>query len=307
MALAILLTLFGSTFLPAPLPPLPPLSGPMPAASPPAEMAVFQLPTGVIHRSAGIGYRGGSLREARDFAVTAVLVKHPRGDLLVDTGFGRDIATQIQSLPLLFRLLTPYERYRSAREQLDAAGYDRRALRGVVLTHAHWDHTSGLAELPGTPVLVTPAERRFIAEGGTITSVTRGLPGVRYEEYAFEGGPYLGYPQSHDVHGDGSIVIVPAPGHTPGSVIVFLALPDGTRFALVGDLAWQREGILEREPRPWLPRLAVDSDEGAVRAELQRMSAIAAQHPHLVIVPAHDARGFAAMPSLPAHLGPAGP
>ena len=46
--------------------------------------------------------------------------------------------------------------------------------------------------------------------------------GIRYEEYGFKGGPYVGFSVSHDVYGDGSIVVVPASGHTPGSVIIFV-------------------------------------------------------------------------------------
>src|ERR1700752_4875547 len=129
--------------------------------------------------------------------------------------------------------------------------------------------------------------------------LTRGLGSVNYEEYGFEGGPYLGFPRSHDVYGDGAVVIVPAPGHTPGSVIVFLALPSGRRYALVGDLVWQREGITEREERPWLQRTLADVDPSAVRDGILRMAAIAARMPDLVLVPAHDLRGFAEMPELP--------
>ena len=102
------------------------------------------------------------------------------------------------------------------------------------------------------------------------------------------------------MYGDGSIVVVPAPGHTPGSVIVFLTLPSGTRYALVGDLVWQREGISQREERPWLQRTLADRDPTAVRDNILRMAAIAARFPDIVIVPAHDARGFAEMPTLPA-------
>jgi glyoxylase-like metal-dependent hydrolase (beta-lactamase superfamily II) len=64
-----------------------------------------------------------------------------------------------------------------------------------------------------------------------------------------KGGPYLGFPTSHDVYGDGSIVAVPAPGHTPGSVIIFVTLYNETRYALVGDLVWQLGGITLREER----------------------------------------------------------
>jgi N-acyl homoserine lactone hydrolase len=299
LLVVLLLGAFLSTFTAAPLPPPTPLTAELPPASPPAEMAVFQLPTGITYRVAAIGYRGGSFIERRDFAMAATLVRHPRGDLLIDTGFGRDIDAQYQSMPLFFRLMTPYARYQSAADQLDAAQYDRSRLRGILLTHAHWDHVSGLPDLPGVPVLVTAGELRFIRDGGWITQLARGFDGVRYEEYGFEGGPYLGFPASHDVYGDGSIVAVPAPGHTPGSVIVFLALPDGTRYALVGDLVWQLEGITQREERPWLQRRLADDDAGDVRDNILRMAAISARFPALIIVPAHDQRGFAPMPRLP--------
>jgi glyoxylase-like metal-dependent hydrolase (beta-lactamase superfamily II) len=298
LALLVLAAIFLASFRAAPLPPPAPLTDPLPPASPPAEMAVFQLPTGVTHRSAAFAYRGGSFRDKRDFAMTSVLVKHPHGDLLIDTGFGRDIAAHVRLMPFFFRATTSYGRWRSAAEQLDAAGYDRRRLRAILLTHAHWDHVSGLSEFPGTPVLLTADERRFVDDGGFVTVVARSFIGVRWEEYAFGGGPYLGFAKSHDVYGDGSIVIVPAAGHTPGSVIVFLALPSGKRYALVGDLVWQREGITEREERPWLQRRLADVDPGGVRDNILRMAAIAARFPDLTLVPAHDARGFAEMPKL---------
>lgn len=286
------------TFAAAPLPPPAPFSGPWPAADPPAAMAVLQLPTGVIHRSAAFAYRGGAFRDRRDFPMAAVLVKHPRGDLLIDSGFGRDIDVHFQVMPWYFRASTRYVKGRPAAEQLAAAGYDRRRLRGVLLTHAHWDHISGLPDFPGAPVWVTAAERRFVREGGMVTRLARSFAALRYEEYGFPGGPYLGFPVSFDVYGDGAIVVVPAPGHTPGSVIVFLTLRSGQRYALVGDLAWQQEGITLREERPFVQRLLADHDEARVRAHLRHLAALAARFPQLILVPAHDARGYATMPRL---------
>jgi glyoxylase-like metal-dependent hydrolase (beta-lactamase superfamily II) len=261
-------------------------------------MILLQLPTGITHRNAAFAYRGGSFSDRRDFAMTAVLVKHPRGDLLIDTGFGRDIDRQILSMPAVFRAGTRYEKVASAADQLDAAGYDRGRLRGILLTHAHWDHVSGVSDFPGVPVLVTPDEHRFILDGGWITEVARNLGAVHYEEYAFEGGPYLGFPASHDVYGDGSVIVVPAPGHTPGSVVIFVTLPDHRRYAFVGDLVWQREGITLREERPGLIRFFADRDPARVRENIARMAAIVERDPAITLVPAHDARGFETLPRL---------
>jgi glyoxylase-like metal-dependent hydrolase (beta-lactamase superfamily II) len=294
--LVVALGIFLNTFRASPLPAPAPFDGAIPTANPPPEMALFALPTGVTHRSAAFAYRGGSFRDAREFSMVGLLVRHPRGDVLIDTGFGKDIDAQLELMPSWFQAITSYTRGRSAGEQLDAARYDRSKLRAVILTHAHWDHTSGMSELAQAPVWVTPDEHRFITDGGWITSVARSQTTVRYEEYAFDGGPYLGFPKSHDVYGDGAIVIVPAPGHTPGSVIVFLSLPTGRRYALVGDLVWQREGITEREERPWLQRTLGDGDAEGVRESILRMSALHARLPDLVLVPSHDARGFADVP-----------
>ena len=185
---------------------------------------------------------------------------------------------------------------RAAADQLDAAGYDRKYLRYILLTHAHWDHVSGVPDFPGVPVLVTVAEHRFINEGGWLTVTARSMNASLLQDYAFDGGRYLGFDQSHDLYGDGSIVMVPAPGHTPGSVVVFVTLPSGARYAFVGDLVWQREGLLEREERPWLVSTALEDDPVALRQSLLRLSAIATRFPQITLVPSHDARGYAAIP-----------
>ena len=290
--------LFLQTFSSAPLSKPEAFSGSLPAASPPPEMAMFHLPTGLIHRSAAFGYRGGSFSDKRDFAMSAILVKHPKGDLLIDAGFSSDVDAHFAKMPLLFRLGTSYEKKIPAAIQLAKAGYDSKKLRGILLTHAHWDHASGLADFPKIPVLVTADEHKFINSENVWADVARGIPGVNYEEYKLEEKPYLGFAKSLDFYGDGSIIIVAAPGHTPGSIIVFVTLPNGRRYALVGDLVWQREGISLREERAWLFHRSADSEPAQVRENILRMSALDLRFPELIIVPAHDARAYAEIPSV---------
>ncbi len=64
---------------PLPMPPVWDL--PLPEAAPPPGMAIYQLPTGTYDTRAIFAFRGGSFRDKRHFAATAILVQHPKGDL----------------------------------------------------------------------------------------------------------------------------------------------------------------------------------------------------------------------------------
>lgn len=270
---------------------------PLPAASPPEELALFRLPTGTYLTRAALAVTGGSFRDKREFAATVVLVHHPKGDLLIDAGFGADVAAHVEMLPRLER--APLSVGETAAHQLDRAGYDRSRLLGVLVTHVHWDHVSGLDSLR-VPVWINAEERRYGADdahGAVWREVSAGL---EVQEYAFDGPEYLGFPKSHDVYGDGSVVIAFAGGHTNGSVVVFVSLPSGQRYAFIGDLTWQMDGIDRGAQRPWMMRRMADVDPGVVRQGLRKSIAL---RDVMTVVPAHDAGAYATIPELPTTEG----
>jgi N-acyl homoserine lactone hydrolase len=272
----------------------PPWPGSLPEAAPPPGMAIYQLPTGTYETRASFAFTGGSFRDLRSFAATAVLVTHPQGDLLIDAGFGADVAAHIRAQPWFAR--PPYRATSTASEQLDASGYDRGKLRGVLITHSHWDHVSGLDHLE-VPIWTNAGELRYAAkarDGAVFRTVSQGR---QIHEYEFKDAPYLGFPSSYDVHGDGSVVVALAGGHTTGSVIVFVALPDGDRCAFIGDVAWQLEGVRRPAERPLLMRKLADVDAGQVREDLLRVASLAGL---MQVIPAHDVSAYGGIPRLPA-------
>jgi glyoxylase-like metal-dependent hydrolase (beta-lactamase superfamily II) len=274
----------------------------LPSAHAPAGMSISALPTADIHSRAGFAFRGGAFSEPRVFSQTALLVRHPRGDLLIDTGLGTHARDHFETMPWLMRSLTQLDLRTPAAAQLSAAGYTLSGLVGLVPTHIHWDHISGVPDFPGVPVWLNAREHAFARDGGHSSALYRSFGELATKEYAFAPRAYLGFERSFDVWGDGSIVLVPAPGHSPGSILAFIALPSGKRFVLLGDLVWQSDGIMRPAERPGLTGVLVDDDGSQVRHGIAHVAAIARRFPELVLLPAHDDRAWSKLPVFPRSL-----
>ena len=96
------------------------------------------------------------------------------------------------------------------------------------------------------------------------------------------GDPSLApFTESLDVMGDGSLVLLPTPGHTAGSMSLLVRRASRPPLLLAGDLTYGAE-ILQRGQLPGVGnrrRLAESS---------RKVLALAGQQPGLVVLPAHD-------------------
>ncbi len=278
-----------------------PIPAQWPRANPPAGMYITAFATGQMQAGQAFAYRGGSFLKENESAMDVVMVRHPKGNLLIDSGFGSDVDAHVAGTPWLMRTLAKYQLIAPVGGQLRAGGYPLDRIKGVVLTHAHWDHVSGLPDLPGIPVWTNAAERTFIEKGGKHSALARSFgDAIQYRIYEFNEGVYMGYERSLDVYGDGSIVLVPMGGHTPGSTGVIVTLPSGKLFFFVGDIVWTREGYERPAERPFMARHLVGEDGAAVRSEVVHLHRLHNQFPQLTIVPAHDRRQFAGIARFPA-------
>ncbi len=282
-----------------PVPELVPVAAPAPMTT--QGVTLKAILGGKMLSRAGLAFRGGSLSEERVFNMGGILIQHPKGTLLFDTGFGKNVDEHFKTTPWLMQNTARYVKEPTVAEQLKALNL---VPNGIVLTHAHWDHVSGLEDLPNIPVFVTKAELDFVNSGDPATLLARKIGTIAYNVYGFPDGPYMGFDKSFDLYADGSVVVVPAPGHTPGSVFIFITTSDAKRYLLIGDTAWQSEGFERPAEKPWLARNLVDNDAAEVRGLLVRMHQLKAQFPDLTIVPAHDRRIWETLPQLTAASPP---
>ena len=123
------------------------------------------------------------------------------------------------------------------------------------------------------------------AAGNTVAVLPGTLRGVDLDPVPLDGPPVLSFPASHDVFGDGSVLVCDLAGHTPGHAGVLLTLRSGRRLLLAGDSVWNVAGATTARQRPALTRGLVDTDPEAAYRTVVRLSRIPAE---ITILPAHD-------------------
>jgi glyoxylase-like metal-dependent hydrolase (beta-lactamase superfamily II) len=278
---------------------------PLPAAHPPTGLRFAVLRTG---ESAGaleaLVVTGGRWTVQRHPVHMAVLVQHPQGNFLFDTGMGTQVDAQFAANSWLNRQFFGYRKGVPAVTQLQQAGWPASRIGFIVPSHMHWDHISALSDFPAAAVRVLGAERDGAEHGQAPGFLRSQFAGVqRWQPLAMSDGPWLGFERSQDLFGDGSAVLVPLGGHTAGQVGLVLSLPSGRRLLFTGDVSWTMAGLRQPADRSWLLRqvVHVDGDEAANQRVLQRLHQLMQAHPELELVPAHDEHVAAQLPQFP-HL-----
>ncbi len=265
-----------------------------PAAPPPAVEVKPLLMGETTHAECGMVGAASCFRRV-DLVHVAYLVKHPKATFLVDAGLAADARYDLDNFSLGTRVAFGFTQVAHVAAALADAHVDF-----VLLTHAHWDHTSGLAEMPGLRVLTTDEDRAFVKgfHGEEPTVVPAHLARAALESIPWDGPAYENFPRSHDLFGDGAAVLVPLPGHTPGAVGLFLANVRGRRLFFVGDTVWSSDGFRLPSQRPRSLAKIADADTGAVSDAIWRLRHLQERHPALLIVPAHDGAAYRAVRDL---------
>jgi glyoxylase-like metal-dependent hydrolase (beta-lactamase superfamily II) len=264
------------------------LQVPRPAAAVALQFSIIK--TSDVTSLEGLLYQSGSWFRRAKVNHTAVLVRHPQGSFLWDTGLGKSIDQQFaQDMPWWAKPFFSYGPVVPVRAQLEQAGV---ALPPrIILSHAHWDHAAALNEFPQAEVWVNAAEQAFIdARKGMVFPSQVGGAGIRWKTYGFAAKRYAGFPQSLDLFGDGSAVLVLLGGHTPGSTGLMLTPASGTPYFFVGDAVWKLEAIAQQSPKFFVAGKLVDDDALAMQGVIAQLHALMLANPGMVVVPAHDAQ-----------------
>ena len=172
--------------------------------------------------------------------VGAFLIEHPDGTAVFDTGMHADLEhskARMRSTAELFEMdLSAADTVAGQLAERELAPDD---IDVAVVSHLHFDHCGGLAQLPDARLVVQQAEwdaafHPALVEYGVFNPDDFDLG---HDRQLLDG--------EHDLFGDGSVVAVPTPGHTAGHQSLLI---EG-RLLLTGDACYCRLALdLDRPP-----------------------------------------------------------
>ena len=227
--------------------------------------------------------------------IQCFLIEHRHGWVLFDTGidprisYDNDYIRQAVGrflLPRIFHFdLKETDRidYALAEEGVEASD-----IKMAVISHLHFDHAGGIGQIPQADLLVCEREWAILSEPHPerewILREHIEVPSAKWVQYSFEATEdplFDGFEGIYDVVGDGSMMLLPTPGHTKGSISMLIRQKGWNPILLVGDLTYEA-ALLEQGITPGT------GEKNTLHSSFEKVRCLKARLPELEIVASHD-------------------
>ena len=231
-----------------------------------------QAPVAVNQRFSDT-YAYGDLKV--QFVFSCYLIKHGDEYMLWDTGHAMtapNVAPKVSLVDYLAKIDVKPDQ-----------------IKYVGISHYHADHTGQIASFPKATLLIGAREWDAI-------SAPKPAEGVNFKPFeSWIKGESKVEPQpiDKDVFGDGTVIVLRTPGHTPGHSSLLVKLAGMGAVILVGDAVHFRENY-ESDGVPMF-----NFDRAQTVASIERLKKLAGTQKATIIIQ-HDARDIDKLPVFPA-------
>jgi glyoxylase-like metal-dependent hydrolase (beta-lactamase superfamily II) len=251
-------------------------------------LRIYALSCGSLEFDRNLFFPESAAGERIVTPVSSYLIVHPQGKVLFDTGIHCDalsdpMARLGKRVASLFELRS--KRGEDVVSQLALLGIRPDEIRYVVNSHFHFDHCGCNASFPRAAFLAQRAE----------LAAARAEP-RRYNAKDWDHAlDYREIDGEHDLFGDGTLVLLPTPGHTPGHQSLWLRPGPGAQFVLTSDACYTQEHLEKRI----LP--AAVHDAAQMTDSMQMLRGLR-ERQGVELLYGHDAGQWRAMPHAPKPL-----
>ncbi|WP_375402663.1 N-acyl homoserine lactonase family protein [uncultured Sphingomonas sp.] len=253
---------------------------------PPARVTLTRLDCGATKEPRDVAiFSDTSAYEGvkKSLVASCYLIRHGDDLMLWDTGYPAATKTDPKS-PIAMRSTVV--------EQLRALGVAPAQVARLGISHHHGDHIGQTRDFPGATLLIGQGD--WAALTATPAATGFGAPDpVPVAHWISGGGKVEQVRGDLDVFGDGSVVMLDTPGHTPGHHSLLVKLKGRGPVLLTGDLAHFQENY----DTGGLP--SFNTNRADTIASLDRFKTMARNLKATVIIQ-HDPRDVAKLPPFPA-------
>jgi glyoxylase-like metal-dependent hydrolase (beta-lactamase superfamily II) len=184
---------------------------------------------------------GENVGRSIEFSSTCWLIKHGSEWLLWDAGVPESAHNDSRGWSTLPKLIV-YHLDRTLTDQLAEIGLNPRDITRVAISHTHGDHIGNVAMFANATILMQKAEHSWVNSPNgpndnvnQLMALARQLLGTPKNLQLIDGAA--------DVFGDGSVTLVPTPGHTPGHQSLLVNLKNSGFIILSGDVVHSEENF----------------------------------------------------------------
>jgi len=217
------------------------------------------------------------------------VLHHPRaGAFMIDTGVERALGTAPERSAIrgLVARVMNLEKLHVLTDTATWIARQHEPVAGVLFTHLHLDHVSGLPDVPrGTPLYAGPGEagERAFLNLFVQPVIDRELAGhTPIRELRFQSDPSGTFAGVLDLFGDQSVFALWVPGHTAGSTAYLARTPDGP-VLFTGDACHTAWGW-EHDVEPG----SFSQDQARSADSLSRLETFVKKHPNIEVRLGHQ-------------------
>lgn len=242
-------------------------------------------------------FPSGSWSKTVELHHYAILVEHPLRTVLIDTGIGSQYLEQIKHHSWLSKAALNINLKKPAITQLNENNSTPLKVNDILLTHIHWDHSSGLIDFPDAQLYLAEEEISWLNHEKYTEA--RGIHPEHFEKHKnkirtipFQEKAYEGFKESWDMFNDGALVVVKLGGHTPGSIGIFLNFSSQERYFFVGDISWKINEERQLLYKSKVGRIFSDQNITETARKIHKINHLANANPYIKIIPAHDQKAY---------------
>ena len=217
------------------------------------DLKLYAFSSGALTLGKGFLVNGAPMEPVIQVPVGFYVIKHPKGNVLFDTGNNDKIITGPGYWGAAFTGLKPVNTPDVAIDtQLKKIDLTPDDITYVVVSHLHLDHGGNVAKFPKSTLVVQKSEIQnfFWPEPGTGSNYVLGdvLPLRGNMTPSANAVKMLQLEGDLDLFGDGTLVVKRWVAHTPGSQMMTVRLKNTGFTILTGDNVYFRENVEKNIP-----------------------------------------------------------